>query len=1569
MSEDDAEFQLALELSRKTFAEEEQRRTLAQNDGDLIRFESPDDPQRRAHINQIKRLYSQNSFDQSPSFVTGSVPIGWRTTSFDHTPTSPSLPQPRFHFGSSTSTSHFPQPTTPIAHSFSTPFLFSGVQRTLSPPPPSLAPPPRPPKPPSLRRSAFPDFPSLRDPPPTLPPRSNRPPSTHFNNSTLTQPHFSLDSNFFVSPIRPAHHSFQPYNDSANDSTSPYQPITHLYVPYTMTNLNESYEALLHGDLIDLSATESEGSEMPSIDQIRREFDPLYRPSVVDDRILNFKLNPSEGFNHAPSPTDLPPPPLPPRQSQIIESTKPVVEDREISLNDFKLGECKNPIDMQVEKLKVGEFIKKDKMSEFFIAQTVDYMTTSANSVKVVIQKEHRFPRSDKKEKAMVCEIDGTIEEITLAALYEFLDEEKAAKVNVEDYGLKIVGLNQFLARYSTLGQNLYTGHCLLHGEDVKLERIVSWLISNLNIESTILTIQLSKASGRVKQVVSLICKLLSGIVPDKLYTFLHKYLSNMDYDQLMKSRNAFLLELRSFIEIYCRCTTSSYRLPSLNKKPKPVEDVVEQRDYLKIMANSIHSIPEEWIGEYQEFYISLDLYYGTQVLDGYSSKVARAVRNDQFFPRIQLDLYAEFRRMELCIYPRETRIVFSLSALMSTAADDHGQTISKLLAYVSVPLYDENLLMRQGPIFLPLTRLKREPVVKPFGPYPYIKDVRDPVLIMSFKIWNKELHFPSVTPEMQIIPQDITMLDEETREYLLEMVDKEDPTRLVQDDQEIFWQKRMYLVGIPEALPLVLSSLSDWSYTFLVQVHQLLDVWAPLRPETALQLLLPQYPDEHVRSRAVKWLSSASSEFLFHSIPQLIEALRFELYDNSALANFIVDLASVNLDYTFEVYWQLQQRIDHSAIDDLPYAVRCQNLQQKIVNEHDFINLRKDLKLQHDLLSDLDRIQDELRSRPQDSEQEKIHRLRLRLGVLDAKLLQCKMRLPIAPSFDCTGVWVEECSIFNSNAKPLKIVFRGMNRSYSIIHKRDDDMRQDAFVMKMVNEMDRIWKSNGLDLCIITFRVMPVGYRKGMGELVLNCATLLEIQKEDGLRGVLKDEILQQWLQKHNNSEYTYGKALDNFIRSCAGWCVVTYVLGIGDRHNDNILFTKNGHVFHIDFGKYMGDWQMAAGFRRDRVPFVFTTEMYYVINGGRTQTQSYQKFIDYCCVALKHLRRNRTTLANLLRIMGCSDIAGINLDSIAFVDKNLMLDLSDTDATAQFTELIQNSLKSTFVRLNFVAHTFAQFMSSSSSFSKRDEDKLSIAPELYRKGFSQTRFICIKSKFDGKNLAVSSYVYRSFAEFDELYSKLRRRFPNVIFSLGSGTNMRSNVREVAQKRMIDVQMFLRYLFSLSPEISHCDLVYTFFHSILRDNKCDNYQDFDDMGASNHCQVFLRVQYNGAREVLSIFVGHVKNLSLLQTGQEPDPYVKTYVKPDLQNFAKRKTQVVRGTRNPTFNQELTYEKFPESLLTTRVLEVSVWNNGNLKDNHKMYMVCIPLQRFNNVKAGRKTDRVLEGWFQCEKHI
>ena len=42
----------------------------------------------------------------------------------------------------------------------------------------------------------------------------------------------------------------------------------------------------------------------------------------------------------------------------------------------------------------------------------------------------------------------------------------------------------------------------------------------------------------------------------------------------------------------------------------------------------------------------------------------------------------------------------------------------------------------------------------------------------------------------------------------------------------------------------------------------------------------------------------------------------------------------------------------------------------------------------------------------------------------------------------------------------------------------------------------------------------------------------------------------------------FRYEQAIDAFTRSCAGYCVATFVMGIGDRHSENIMVTQEGLV-----------------------------------------------------------------------------------------------------------------------------------------------------------------------------------------------------------------------------------------------------------------------------------------------------------------------------------------------------------------------------------------------------------------------
>ena len=121
---------------------------------------------------------------------------------------------------------------------------------------------------------------------------------------------------------------------------------------------------------------------------------------------------------------------------------------------------------------------------------------------------------------------------------------------------------------------------------------------------------------------------------------------------------------------------------------------------------------------------------------------------------------------------------------------------------------------------------------------------------------------------------------------------------------------------------------------------------------------------------------------------------------------------------------------------------------------------------------------------------------------------------------------------------------------------------------------------------------------------------------------GALKDNTFRDWIQEHNGPPDSPGfeAAVDVFMRSCAGYCLATYVMGVGDRHNDNIMVKKTGHYFHIDFGHFLGNFKFQFGVRRERSAFVFTAEMLRVM--GDRDSATFKQFMELCCRGLHTLR-----------------------------------------------------------------------------------------------------------------------------------------------------------------------------------------------------------------------------------------------------------------------------------------------------------------------------------------------------------
>ena len=142
---------------------------------------------------------------------------------------------------------------------------------------------------------------------------------------------------------------------------------------------------------------------------------------------------------------------------------------------------------------------------------------------------------------------------------------------------------------------------------------------------------------------------------------------------------------------------------------------------------------------------------------------------------------------------------------------------------------------------------------------------------------------------------------------------------------------------------------------------------------------------------------------------------------------------------------------------------------------------------------------------------------------------------------------------------------------------------------------MDKIWLESGYDFRMKPYKVISTQDQVGMIEVVTNSRTTEKIHLEQGLMGAFQSRIIWNYLKKKNTEPESFEIATDNFLRSCAGYCVATYILGIGDRHSGNIMLTDTGHLFHIDFGHFLGNFKKKFGFNRERTKFVLTPEVIF--------------------------------------------------------------------------------------------------------------------------------------------------------------------------------------------------------------------------------------------------------------------------------------------------------------------------------------------------------------------------------------
>ncbi|TNJ28073.1 Phosphatidylinositol-4,5-bisphosphate 3-kinase catalytic subunit alpha/beta/delta [Giardia muris] len=174
------------------------------------------------------------------------------------------------------------------------------------------------------------------------------------------------------------------------------------------------------------------------------------------------------------------------------------------------------------------------------------------------------------------------------------------------------------------------------------------------------------------------------------------------------------------------------------------------------------------------------------------------------------------------------------------------------------------------------------------------------------------------------------------------------------------------------------------------------------------------------------------------------------------------------------------------------------------------------------------------------------------------------------------------------------------------------------------------------------------------------------------------------------------YNQLLMNYMSSVAAYCVATCILGLGDRHNDNVMLCQDGTFFHIDFGHILGNFKKKLAYEREKGPFFFIPDMAFVLkhHDYMAGTHYEESFENISADALLVLRRHAHLIIDLFRIMLHAGIPQLGrLNDLQWIQTHLFLDLDEQEAHRNFIRLIHVTQKSKRYLYNNLFHLMANY------------------------------------------------------------------------------------------------------------------------------------------------------------------------------------------------------------------------------------------------------------------------------------
>ncbi|KAF4553624.1 Phosphatidylinositol -3 and 4-kinase-like protein [Elsinoe fawcettii] len=257
-----------------------------------------------------------------------------------------------------------------------------------------------------------------------------------------------------------------------------------------------------------------------------------------------------------------------------------------------------------------------------------------------------------------------------------------------------------------------------------------------------------------------------------------------------------------------------------------------------------------------------------------------------------------------------------------------------------------------------------------------------------------------------------------------------------------------------------------------------------------------------------------------------------------------------------------------------------------------------------------------------------------------------------------------DEVLVLNSLQRPRKLTLRGSDgKAYGLLCKPKDDLRKDQRLMEFNTMINRALKrspeSSRRRLYIKTYGVTPLSEESGAIEWVEGIKPLrdilLKLYSRRGispnyteLRALLNEAsshvsnhhlfsrkilpafppVLHEWFTELFPSPSSWFASRLRYTRTAAVMSMVGHVLGLGDRHGENILLEEsNGGVFHVDFNCL---FDKGLTFEKpELVPFRLTHNMTDAMGPVLGVEGPFRKSAE---LTLRLLREEQDTLMNIL-------------------------------------------------------------------------------------------------------------------------------------------------------------------------------------------------------------------------------------------------------------------------------------------------------------------------------------------------